>query len=100
MSKNEITGDEIKSKISTKEYENNFERIFGKKNIKAGKEEALINAEACRKSPCCVVGGVSVAPDKFVQSSEEKRQDVIGQNGNVGYHEDDYARVEHDYQEK
>ena len=29
--KNDITGDEIKSKSSTKAYEDNWDRIFGKK---------------------------------------------------------------------
>lgn len=29
--KNDITGDEIKSKASTKAYEDNYDRIFGKK---------------------------------------------------------------------
>ena len=30
-SKNDITGDEIKSKASNKAYEDNYDRIFGKK---------------------------------------------------------------------
>lgn len=33
-SKNDITGDEIKSKSTTKQYEDNWERIFGKKDKK------------------------------------------------------------------
>lgn len=32
--RNDITGDEIKSKSSTKAYEDNWERIFGKKDKK------------------------------------------------------------------
>jgi len=32
-SKNDITGDEIKSKASSKAYEDNYDRIFGKKKI-------------------------------------------------------------------
>lgn len=35
--KNDITGDEIKSKSSTKAYEDNWDRIFGKKE-KTSKE--------------------------------------------------------------
>ena len=31
MSKNPITGDEIKTKPSTKQYEDNYDRIFGNK---------------------------------------------------------------------
>mgnify|MGYP007061990738 CR=1 FL=1 len=30
-SRNDITGDEIKSKASNKAYEDNYDRIFGKK---------------------------------------------------------------------
>lgn len=33
--KNDITGDEIKSKTSSKAYEDNWERIFGKKDKKS-----------------------------------------------------------------
>lgn len=34
MSRNEITGDEIKSKVNTKEYEDNYDRIFGHPELK------------------------------------------------------------------
>lgn len=30
MAKNDITGDEIKSKVNTKQFEENFDRIFRK----------------------------------------------------------------------
>lgn len=33
MSKNDITGDDIKTKVSSKEYLNNYDRIFGNKGI-------------------------------------------------------------------
>jgi hypothetical protein len=33
MSRNDITGDEIKSKILSKQGEDNWDRIFGKKDI-------------------------------------------------------------------
>lgn len=57
---NDITGDKIKSKVSNKEYENNFDKIFRNKS----------------------------SADKPAQSDEwdESRLDVIGQNGNDGIH--------------
>jgi len=64
MSINNITGDKIQTKPSTKEFEEGWERVFGKKCIKEGKEEALKNAQEIRKS----------------------RIDIIGSNGNDGLH--------------
>jgi hypothetical protein len=32
MSRNDITGDEIKSKVASKEYRNNYDNIFKKQN--------------------------------------------------------------------
>lgn len=64
MSKNDITGDEIKSKPTTKEFEEGWERIFGKKCNKKGKEEALKNT----------------------QENKQSRIDIIGSNGNDGLH--------------
>ena len=64
MSINEITGDQIKSKPNSKEFEENWEKIFGKKCVKEGKEEALKNAQEIKKS----------------------RIDIIGSNGNDGLH--------------
>jgi hypothetical protein len=49
VSKNDITGDNIKSKLPSKAYEENFESVFGKKLIKKGKEEALNNAKENKK---------------------------------------------------
>ena len=37
-SRNDITGDEIKSKASNKAYEDNYDRIFGKKKEKTLKD--------------------------------------------------------------
>jgi hypothetical protein len=64
MSINNITGDKIQTKPSTKEFEEGWERVFGKKCIKEGKEEALKNAQEIKKS----------------------RIDIIGSNGNDGLH--------------
>jgi hypothetical protein len=48
MSKNDITGDKLVTKPVTKAYEDGFDLIFGKKCIKAGKEEALKNVAEVR----------------------------------------------------
>jgi len=69
VAKNDITGDAIQSKISSKEYGDNFDRIFRKNKV------------------------VELWTD-----DDEKRQDIIGQNGNVGYNlEEMYAEGEKDY---
>jgi hypothetical protein len=56
VARNNITGDKIQSKKNSEAYENNFDKIFGKK-----KKEIDI-------------------------SFDEDRIDVIGQNGNDGEH--------------
>jgi hypothetical protein len=81
MSKNDVTGDEIKSKVSTKEYEDNYDKIFRNKS------------EANKSLECS---------DCFCSAGEcqKERQKAIAQNGNVGYDLDSiYQRVERDYQE-
>lgn len=45
MSRNDITGDRLITKPNSKSYLENHEKIFGKKNISQGKEEAVKNAE-------------------------------------------------------
>ena len=70
MSRNDITGDKIKSRVSNKEYEDNFDKIFRNKS----------------------------STNKPTQSDEwdEGRLDVIGQNGNDGIH---YASPDQAYQQ-
>ena len=48
-SKNDITGDEIKSKSSTKAYEDNYDRIFGKKK-NTDEEDYPDNSETLQDS--------------------------------------------------
>lgn len=57
MSKNDVTGDKLISKINNKNFEDGYDKIsgFGKKEKK---------------------------PD---EEWDEKRIDIVGQNGNVGY---------------
>lgn len=65
---NDISGDKIQSRVNNKQFEDNFERIFGKKDN---------------------VGYPPLTPDKPLEPAEdwdEKRIDVIGQNGPTGDH--------------
>lgn len=78
VAKNDITGDDIKTKGVSKEYENNFDRIFGKKNKVASDKATSDKFAECPEhdtcfcqTPCGVNGG---------------RVNVIGQNGNNGEH--------------
>ena len=72
-SKNDITGDSLISKANSKAYENNYDLIFGKKSTLCdicGKD--LKTTKECAWTSCPL-------------NWDEKRADVIGQNGNVGY---------------
>lgn len=67
---NDITGDKIQSKLSNKQFEDNFERIFGKKDK-------------------ATVGYPPLTPNKPVDPAkdwDEERVDIIGSNGNDGLH--------------
>ena len=67
---NDVTGDKIQSRINTKQFEDNFDRIFGKKDKNT-------------------VGYPPLTADKPVEPADdwdEKRIDVIGTNGNDGLH--------------
>lgn len=71
VAKNDITGDLIQSKQNNKAFEDNFDRIFRK-----------VKKEA---------------PELWTEE-EEKRVDIIGQNGPVGYDLDTiYSNAEKDY---
>jgi hypothetical protein len=73
MSKNDITGDSIRSKPLSKEAEDNWDKIFGKRI----KEQKLSNEDMLP----------SYELDK--STGEISRIDVIGQNGNDGEHYDE-----------
>jgi hypothetical protein len=73
MSKNDITGDSIRSKPLSKEAEDNWDKIFGKRI----KEQKLSNEDMLP----------SYELDK--STGELSRIDVIGQNGNDGEHYDE-----------
>jgi hypothetical protein len=73
MSKNDITGDSIRSKPLSKEAEDNWDRIFGKRI----REQKLSNDD--------------MLPEYGLDKStgELSRIDIIGQNGNTGEHYDE-----------
>jgi hypothetical protein len=71
--KNDITGDSLISKANTKAYENNYDLIFGKKSALCdicGKD--LASTKECAWTSCPL-------------NWDEKRADIIGHNGNIGY---------------
>ena len=73
---NPITGDAIVSRPNTKQFEDNFDRIFGKKDALCqvcGKDTAT--TKECAWTSCPM-------------NWDEKRIDVIAQNGNDGLHYD------------
>jgi hypothetical protein len=74
--KNDITGDEIKSRGNSKDYEDNFDRIFRKNKV--------------------------VEPVEYSEDWQpEKRDRAIAQNGNIGYDLDEiYSNVEKDYESR
>jgi hypothetical protein len=60
-SRNDITGDKLQSKLTTKAYEEGFDLIFGNKKKEKQK------------------------PEQLELDFDEVRMDIIGQNGNIGY---------------
>ena len=77
VAKNDITGDAIQSKTNSKEYADNFDKIFRKDKKVQEKLEELWSED------------------------DEKRLDIVGQNGPVGYNlEDMYVNGEKDYESR
>jgi hypothetical protein len=74
-SRNDVTGDLIKSRKNSKEFEDNFDKIFRK-----------------NKDPLCDVCGKSLTATKECAWTgcplnwDEARVDIIGQNGPTGDH--------------
>lgn len=75
--RNDVTGDLIKSRVTNKQFEDNFDAIFRKKD------------------PLCDVCGKTLSTTKECAWTscplnwDEKRADIIGSNGNIGYGEED-----------
>jgi len=83
--RNDITGDLIKSRVTNKQFEDNFDAIFRKKEPP---KDPL-------KDPLCDICGKTLNAVKECAFTgcplnwDEKRADIIGQNGNIGYEEND-----------
>lgn len=91
MSRNPITGDEIKSKINSKEYEDNYDRIFKKKpqSLDAAYERRAM-MQGLVVNPLFDENKELVdRPSELWSEEEEKRMDLIGQNGPTGEHYED-----------
>jgi len=74
-SRNDITGDIIKSRINNKQFEDNFDTIFNQK-------DPLCNV--CGKS--LSAKGQECAWTSCPLNWDEARVDIIGQNGPTGEH--------------
>jgi hypothetical protein len=74
---NDITGDKIATRTITKDYEDNYDRIFGKKKDKVVEPEV---------TPAEPVEPTQMELD-FGDEESERRMDIIGSNGNIGYEE-------------
>ena len=71
VARNDITGDKIQTRDGLSEQgEANFEKIFGKKKTNGGWKPPLTPLKTNAD---------------WGDEMSEKRQDIIGQNGNIGY---------------
>lgn len=110
--RNDITGDLIKTKANsdTDAYADGWERIFGKKD--KPETHKILKQDIKWEGPPIDLASSQTATDKPVDSTlcdicgkelnkvgecawtscplnwDEKRTDIVGQNGNVGYGED------------
>ena len=72
--RNDITGDLIKSKVNSKEFEDNFDKIFRKKDPLCDICGKVLNeVKECAWTGCPL-------------NWDESRVDIIGQNGPTGEH--------------
>lgn len=88
---NEITGDFIKSKVNTKAFEDNFDAIFRKPFDQQEPKCSCLDSAYERKA---MQDGLVKNPvfDENIEWNE-KRVDVIGQNGNDGLHYEELKNV-------
>lgn len=74
MSKNDITGDDIKSKVSTKEYEDNWERIFRKtKVVRIGTSPNKLAECPSYPEPCFCTGACKGSVSKYDAYTQVER---------------------------
>lgn len=73
VARNDVTGDALRSRTLTKEGEDNWDRIFGKKKDSVGETQPTTDKP--------------VEPIQLeLDFGDEYRMDIIGQNGNDGTH--------------
>jgi len=76
--RNDITGDELRSKLNTKEFEDNFDRIFRKNKTDVAKPTST-----------------PTQPTEYAEDWQSAERDrAISQNGNIGYTEEDINKGE------
>ena len=91
-SRNDVTGDLIKSRVTNKQFEDNFDAIFRKED-KVADVKATTN-QPVELAPLCDICGKSLSGTKECAFTgcplnwDEKRADIIGSNGNIGYEEE------------
>ena len=77
---NDITGDPLVSRSLTKEGEENFDKIFGKKKTNGGWKPPTDLAKPT---------STPTQPAEYAEDWQSSRRDqAIAQNGNVGYTEE------------
>jgi hypothetical protein len=85
-SKNDITGDVIKSRVNNKQFEDNFDNIFRK-----DKDPVQLELDFGEELACDICGkpldpNIECAWTGCPLNWNESRVDVIGQNGPTGDH--------------
>lgn len=84
IASNEITGDFIKSRVNTKEFEANFDAIF-RKTIDQ-QEPKCLSLDSAYERKTMAEGLVTNPIFDENKEWDEKRIDIVGSNGNEGLH--------------
>lgn len=82
---NDVTGDAIFSRANTKAFEDNFDKIFRKKGIDQEHPKCK-SLDAAYERKAMQEGLVTQPVFEENKEWDEKRIDIVGQNGNEGLH--------------
>lgn len=82
MSKNDITGDIIQSRMNSKAFEDNFDRIFRRKETFKELAKSVEENEELLQN----LAEYELHPSTGEVQKKYSRMDVISQNGNEGLH--------------